>query len=156
MDKLILIQWNVFVISVITGMIITFMYDNIRCVRKVVYHNEIALALEDIIFWIGSAMYLVYIMYEYNDGDFRGYIFFGAIIGMVIYLYTISCIYIKIVSYILCKLKWCFVTFVQKLKLLLKNIIKKVKIKKETSKEKFSMIEGNISEYDKNSKTKKK
>lgn len=141
-------------ISAISGMIITFIYDNIRCIRKVFKHNEFFIGFEDMLFWLGSSGFLVYIMYKYNYGNFRGFIIIGAIIGMVIYLFTISCVYKRVNIYILGGIKWCFVTFLQKLKWLLKIIIKKVKINRESNK-KFTMLEGNKIEYEKKSKTQK-
>ena len=42
--------------SLCLGVIITFVYDNIRVVRRVLRHNNFFISLEDLLFWIAFAM----------------------------------------------------------------------------------------------------
>lgn len=44
--------------SVFLGIIITFVYDNIRVVRRVIPHKTIFVSIEDLFFWIFVAIYI--------------------------------------------------------------------------------------------------
>ena len=44
--------------SVLLGIIITFVYDNIRVVRRVVPHKSFFVSVEDLFFWICTLLFL--------------------------------------------------------------------------------------------------
>lgn len=77
------------------GIIITFVYDNIRVFRRVIRHNTFFISLEDLFFWIGVALSIFLLQHRENDGVFRWFSVVGAFWGMLIYRKTISRFYVK-------------------------------------------------------------
>lgn len=81
--------------SFLLGVIITFVYDNIRVFRRVLRHNTFFISVEDLFFWIGVSLSIFLLQHRENDGIFRWFSVVGAFMGMLIYKRTISHFYIK-------------------------------------------------------------
>ena len=81
--------------SFLLGVIITFVYDNIRVFRRVLRHNIFFISVEDLFFWIGVSLSIFLLQHRENDGIFRWFSVVGAFMGMLIYKRTISHFYIK-------------------------------------------------------------
>lgn len=81
--------------SFLLGIIITFVYDNIRVLRRVIPHNTFFLSIEDLFFWIFVAIYIFLLQHRENNGVFRWFSVIGAFLGMIIYRKSISNFYIK-------------------------------------------------------------
>lgn len=81
--------------SFLLGMIITFVYDNIRVLRRVIRHNTFFVSIEDLIFWIGVAISVFLLQHRENEGVFRWFSVVGAFWGMVLYKGIFSDFYIK-------------------------------------------------------------
>lgn len=124
MLKLIDIQRDMFLISLVMGAGIGLTYDLIRCIRRIISHNNIFIAIEDIIFWIAWAFVIIDKIHKFNYGSLRGYIFMGIALGAIFYLCTISSILMPRISYILYHIK----KFVKKANNMLKKRAKQVKI----------------------------
>lgn len=86
------------------GMIITFVYDNIRVARRVLKHNTFLISLEDFLFWIGVALSIFLLQHRENQGIFRWFSVAGALGGMLLYRGTISRFYVKKMTVLLRKL----------------------------------------------------
>lgn len=71
--------------SVCMGIIITFVYDMFRLLRAVIPHNNLAVAIEDIIFWIFTSVALFLLLYTVNNGAVRWFSIAGALLGMILY-----------------------------------------------------------------------
>lgn len=125
MLKLIDIQGNMFLISLVMGAGIGFTYDCIRCFRRIISHNNFFIAIEDIFFWITWAFVIIDKIHKYNYGSLRGYVFLGILLGAVFYLCTISCIFMPRISYILYHIK----KYAKKINNMLKKRVKQVKIR---------------------------
>ena len=69
----------------IAGICITIAYDVLRIFRRVCRHNTFWVAIEDLIFWMGAAIFLFYVLYETNNGVIRWFSVVGAAIGMLVY-----------------------------------------------------------------------
>ena len=67
------------------GICITIAYDVIRIFRRVCRHNTFWVAIEDLIFWMGAAIFLFYVLYETNNGVIRWFSVVGAGVGMLVY-----------------------------------------------------------------------
>lgn len=65
-------------------------YDLIRIFRRVVPHGVCSIALEDILYWIGTAVLIFQLLYRENDGAVRGYVLCAVAAGMILYHQTIS------------------------------------------------------------------
>lgn len=96
---------KIFLIFCISGIIIGIFFDIFRVIRRTFKISDIHTMIEDIIFGIISALFLIFIIFIYNNGEVRWYMFAGIITGCGIYLVTISKYFIKINVFILSALK---------------------------------------------------
>ena len=71
----------VFVQSLITGMIVYDAYVCIRKFRRIISHNLFAIAVEDVLFWLGMSLFLTVQMYYASDGSIRWYFVMGVLMG---------------------------------------------------------------------------
>ena len=83
-------QANIFLYSIAGGMLIAFIYDAFRIKRKAVRTKTLVIYFEDFIYWIIVALVMFAVIYCSNDGEPRGYIFAGAIIGVIVYALLLS------------------------------------------------------------------
>lgn len=81
--------------SVVLGIFITFVYDNIRVLRRVIRHNTFFVSVEDLFFWIGVALSIFLLQHRENEGMFRWFSVAGAFLGMMSYRGTMSRFYIR-------------------------------------------------------------
>lgn len=99
---------NIFLLYALRmGIFITFLYDNLRAVRRVIPHNLFWISLEDLVFWIYCASQVFLLMYHESNGTLRWFAVLGALVGMMLYMKLISRHYIHCVSFVLGKI--CFV-----------------------------------------------
>ncbi len=124
MTEAITLQYNVFISFVLLGAWLGFVYDILRCFRRLINHNNIFIGIEDIVYWLFCVIKIESAIQIYNNGELRIYIMIAGILGFFIYHYTISCVFIKLASYILLLVK----KMLKNLKKMLKNVVKKVKI----------------------------
>lgn len=96
--------FNLFVFT-LTGIIIGTLFDVFRIIRKSFKTSDIITYIEDALFWILAGCILLFTIFTFNNGEIRIYIFIGLIIGIILYLLTISKIFIKISTSILSFLK---------------------------------------------------
>ena len=89
-------QAIIFIQSVAGGMLIAFIYDLFRIKRKTIRTRTISLYIEDFIFWILVALVMFGVVYRSNDGEVRGYIFLGTLIGVILYMLLLSRIVIRV------------------------------------------------------------
>lgn len=91
------ILWKAFA----TGVILVFVYDLIRIIRRLISHNNFWIAVEDFIFWLGSALVIFVMLFRENDGYLRGFSIGGVIIGMMLYFFLLSRFVVKGMVFIL-------------------------------------------------------
>lgn len=99
---------------------ILLIYDAIRIFRRVVPHGVFAVALEDVLYWAGTALLVFELLYRENDGAVRGYALFAVAAGMLIYHQTVSG---WLVRHIAGVLNWCLGIFLKPLKAVWKKIV---------------------------------
>lgn len=92
-------------LSFLTGIYVTFVYDLLRIFRRVIPQGEFLVSLEDIVFWVYCAMKVFLLMYHESNGTIRWFAVLGALCGMFLYRKTVSPLFVKYISYILCKMK---------------------------------------------------
>ncbi len=90
MNHAIATELQFFLISILWGVIILFVYDFLRIFHRIIKHNTIILAIEDIIFWVVASVFIFAMIYNSNNGIIRGFSVIGVSLGMVFYHYTIS------------------------------------------------------------------
>ncbi|MCM1102325.1 MAG: spore cortex biosynthesis protein YabQ [Acetatifactor muris] len=84
-----------------TGIFITFIYDILRILRRVIPHGGWAVSLEDLLFWLYCAVRVFLLMYHESNGTLRWFAVLGALAGMLLYIKTVSPFLVKYVSMIL-------------------------------------------------------
>lgn len=110
-------QVNIFLWSILGGMSISFVYDIFRIKRRTIKTNNIITYIEDLLYWSISAAIMFAIVYIGNDGEIRGYIFLGTIIGAVLYILLLSrlvmFVSLKIIGFLKKALKtlWAIFTY---------------------------------------------
>lgn len=117
-------QWNMMIISLLLGTCMGFIYDLIRCFRRLVSHNNFFIALSDLVFWLFGACVTIACINRYNYGSLRWYVLFGMFLGFLIYHYTVSRLLMFVADYVIAFIR----KICKKCKVLLKKISKWVKI----------------------------
>ncbi len=103
-------QAYVFLCCVLGGMIIAFIYDVFRIRRKAIKSSNIIVYFEDFIYWILVALVLFAVVYISNEGELRGYLIVGAIIGIILYSLLLSKIVMTVFLFALKLIYKFFVT----------------------------------------------
>lgn len=80
----------------IYGVPIPFGYDLLRIFRRAFIHNNAWIGMEDACFWIGTTYWIFLVLYRTNDGELRLYVMAAMVLGMVMYLQTISDPFVKL------------------------------------------------------------
>lgn len=94
-------QTYLFLIYIFNGFLISILFDFFRIIRKSFKTNNFLTSIEDILFWILTAIIILYSVFKFNDGELRGYLFVGITIGITIYMLFFSKVFIKINLYII-------------------------------------------------------
>lgn len=89
-------QAFLFLIFIINGILVGFLFDIFRVLRKSFKTSDIITYIEDILFWIVAGVLTLYFIFNYNNGEIRFFIFLGIILGISIYILTISKYFMKI------------------------------------------------------------
>lgn len=95
---------DVFVISFLMGMALLLVYDQIRIFRRLIPHGTVWVGIEDILFWVASAVVLFAMLYRENSGYIRGFAIGGVVVGMLMYNLLLSRLVVKVSVFILKKI----------------------------------------------------
>ena len=83
-------EMNVFLSALITGITTGFIYDLLRMKRRVLKTRTFFVSVEDVLFWIVSAILVFITAYISNQGEIRLYFFMAMAIGISIYFGLLS------------------------------------------------------------------
>lgn len=89
-------QLTIFLYFIITGMILSIIFDIFRILRKSFKTSDIITNIEDVIFGIITGIIILISIFIFNNGELRLYTFIGITIGIVIYMLFISKYFIKL------------------------------------------------------------
>lgn len=64
----------------------TLLYDLIRLIRRLIRHGTLAVAVEDMLYWLACGLLIFRMLYEENSGAIRGFAIAAVILGMVLCL----------------------------------------------------------------------
>lgn len=106
------------------GIMISFVYDVIRIVRRVFPHGKGMVALEDLVFWIFCTVWTFLFLYHVSNGECRWFSVLGAVLSIVFYEKLLGRHFVYGTSVILTKL----------LRLFCKKPSKKVDVLKQRAK----------------------
>lgn len=79
-----------FFIYVIVGILLGFIFDIFRALRKSIKNSTVATNIEDILFVIISFIIIAMVVQIVNKGELRFYILLGIILGILIYFLSVS------------------------------------------------------------------
>ena len=74
----------VFLVAAASGAIVRLAYQCIRCFRRIIEHKLLAVSVEDMIFWVCSAIYMFVQIYHTSDGSIRWYFILGVALGVIL------------------------------------------------------------------------
>ncbi len=83
-------QVIVFLWSVVCGAAIAFVYDLFRIFRKAIKTGSLVTFVQDVLYWLITSVIMFLTSYYSNDGELRGFLFLGALIGAVLYALMFS------------------------------------------------------------------
>lgn len=98
-------QAYLFLVFSFTGMLIGILFDFFKVLRKTYKTLDVITYIEDILFWILTGILIIYNIWFFNDGEIRLFMILGIIIGALLYTLTISYFVIKIINFIMSKIK---------------------------------------------------
>ncbi len=144
MDNSIDVQLYIFLTLFYDGLIIGLLFDMYRAFRFNSKPNKTITFIQDLLFWIVIVAVTFYFLLKSSAGELRGYNFVGLILGVALYMYTLSKLlyplFIKVFKFIIeMKKKICkiLVSPFTLLKVMLKPYINKLKKIKQAFKESF-------------------
>lgn len=94
-------QIGIFLIYLIAGVLICLLYDIFRALRKTVKTPDLVTYIEDTIFWILVAIFLIYLIFVLNSGEIRSFMFIAICLGGIVYYFTLSKYFMNISVHIL-------------------------------------------------------
>lgn len=89
-------QAYLFLIFILNGLIIGFLFDFFRILRKTIKTSDFVTYMQDFIFWILTGIIILYFIFTFNNGEIRLFLFLGIITGILIYMLLLSKFIIKI------------------------------------------------------------
>ena len=90
MSQVIVGELRVAGVAFLSGALITIVYDVFRIFRRVISHNHFWIGVEDLVFWMWTALWTFSVLYRENDGNLRLYTMVFMAAGMITYHGTIS------------------------------------------------------------------
>lgn len=94
-------QAYLFIVFSLTGVVIGILFDFFRILRRSLKTSNIITYVEDVLFWILTGVLILYNIWYFNNGEIRIYMFLGIIMGLLIYMLTLSNIIVSLFSKIL-------------------------------------------------------
>lgn len=71
-----------FTFSILTGILLLWVYDVLRIFRRILPHKGVLVSLEDFFYWCGASLVIFSMIFKENDGVLRGYAFVGILVGV--------------------------------------------------------------------------
>lgn len=83
-------QVYIFLSSVLIGSIMGIVFDFFRALRRNGNTRNIIVYLQDIVFWLIVAVIIITSSFILNNGELRGYMLIGYILGALLYMLILS------------------------------------------------------------------
>ncbi len=94
-------QVYVFFWSIVIGIILALIFDFFRLMRRKGNTRNWVVYIQDIIYWFIVAIIIIASAFVTNDGELRGYMFVGYILGAIFYLMLFSKMFLNVIGKIL-------------------------------------------------------
>lgn len=85
-----------FLYFIVTGIILSIIFDIFRILRKTIKTSDTITNIEDVLFGVITGIIILTSIFLFNNGELRFYIFLGIIIGITFYIIFISKYFIRI------------------------------------------------------------
>lgn len=72
-----------FLLAVIAGGVARLLYQSLVCFREMARHSYLAMGIEDILYWMGTAVYFFVQIYHTSNGVIRWYFILGVVLGAI-------------------------------------------------------------------------
>lgn len=146
---------NFLLATIFLGMVMTFLYDCLRIIRRVIRHNQWITSIEDFLYCCSCFILSFMLLYRENNGMIRWFSVVGVAIGMMIYKVTLSPLYThyatrllriisglleKIIVYVNRPVKKCYIAFSRKGRTYCYFMKKKAKIMKTNALRRVKVI----------------
>lgn len=95
----------IFLLTIIIGSILGFLFDITRIIRKVIKHKNWVVYIEDILLWISTLIIVLYFIFNFSEGSIRFFYFWGFTIGATIYFALFSKYIVNFTVFIINKVK---------------------------------------------------
>lgn len=82
--------------AIVSGVLLAFLFDLFRIKRKALGSGRFSLMLEDFLFWVLAGILLILMTFHSFHGEIRGFIYIGVILGICLYLVSLSKTVIRI------------------------------------------------------------
>ena len=115
-------QAYIFIIFTIVGILIGFLFDLFRILRKIIKTSDLITYIEDLVFWMLTGLLIISSMYYFCNGELRFFMIIGVILGTIIYLITFSKYVIKIALFFINLAKKIIIVPIIYIFKLLKNV----------------------------------
>lgn len=95
--------------AVLLGIILTFIYDWLRIMRRVLHHAQWVVSFEDFLYWCTCFVVSFSMLYRENNGVMRWFHIIGAMIGMILYKALLGQFLVKYMTkflqFLICRMK---------------------------------------------------
>ncbi len=105
MSELVTTEFVLFLNAASFGIQMAFVYDLLRIFRRLVGHNRLAVAFEDLLYWLWVGLKVFLMLYEYHNGSLRFYMILGVGLGILLYTVSIGVFFVRFSAGILNKTK---------------------------------------------------
>ena len=123
-------QVTVFLWTIMIGAILGFVFDFFRILRRKGNTKDIMVYLQDVVFWLIVTIVSIVSTFLINDGELRGYMLFGYILGAVFYILLFSNFIRKTFSFLFDSIEKIFKVIAGKVS----NVVKKIKFTNKNNK----------------------
>ena len=120
-------QVYVFLWSIVTGAVLGVLFDFFRAFR---YKGirDIWVYIQDIIFWLVTAVIIIASAFLINEGQLRGYMLIGYLLGAGFYMLLFSKFVLQILRFVFDGIRNCFRYVIDSLENIFKSLKKEKKI----------------------------
>jgi len=101
-------ELNVFLSALITGITTGFIYDLLRMKRRALKTRRFLISVEDVLFWIVTAILVFITAYISNQGEIRPYFFMALALGISIYFWLFSRWITEVITFLVKVIIWPF------------------------------------------------
>ncbi|MEG0014651.1 MAG: spore cortex biosynthesis protein YabQ [Cellulosilyticaceae bacterium] len=105
MNELVNTQTMLFIKCIEIGILMGMIYDLIRIFRKIINHYNWVVQVEDALYWIICSFIGFAILYMHNYADIRFFGLMGMVLGGIMYLCTLSILFMKVATWVIDLLK---------------------------------------------------